>query len=487
MIPAAFAERFLWNSRKEEEIEPIVDSSPPPPADVAEQAKNLNKDEPDRITPAALPSFTFSDGVLAELNSFVSLAFSKAEVAQTTLLDATDDETAPVEKCVVLSCTQRHGTPILDAAVRYVAEKHKAEVLVLDAFEIASGKLGVLGKSGEVIDELYEAILSGERPSKETETEGSPPEDEVSGEPTNVRVGAQEEPKEQDTSVTTSSNSETKVVAVGPEDGKTEVAGGDNANLEGEVPESDPSVAGKEKVERREQEATETPSLDQRTRSLFDALLATSCSSSGKGDEETHPERRIVYMREFDIIQGAAKPLMAHILQSLHESRQRARLSGSHLPQNTIIVFGLNATPEVQLSIGNKPNSSQKNCLFLSGLFTSARSAISIKLHRSHYITCNCTACQVGRGTSPQVSLDNVPVGSDFWGERVDAMVAARLTMPVFSTNVKYGAYQEEWQKEGKRIRGRELNQRVLWACLERDGSVGFEKLESEVPDIESL
>ncbi|KAF6755065.1 hypothetical protein DFP72DRAFT_1169733 [Ephemerocybe angulata] len=140
MIPAAFAERFLWKAPCN------LDDSPQP--------------ESDNIPSPSVqqPTFTFSPAVLAELDSVFSLAFVEAEKKQSKLLKLAMDapnpgHTPPVgaEISIALSCPQYQGTPILDAAVKHIAEEYGAEVLVLDAFEIASGRFGVLGESGRVI------------------------------------------------------------------------------------------------------------------------------------------------------------------------------------------------------------------------------------------------------------------------------------------------------------------------------------------------
>lgn len=130
MIPPAFAERFLWGS-----------SPPSVEATVAKPSKDGD---------IGLPGFRFSASVLSELSSLAVLAFSKAEKPRSAVDSAS---AVPPEKCLVLSCPTKEGTHIIDAAVRHVADKHDADVLVLDALELSAGKLGTLGK-GTTVPEL---------------------------------------------------------------------------------------------------------------------------------------------------------------------------------------------------------------------------------------------------------------------------------------------------------------------------------------------
>ena len=120
--------------------------------------------------------------ILSELNSLVSLAFSNVEKACASTTETFLD-TPLQRKCAVISCTQSQGTQVIDAAVGHVARKQDADVLILDALELACGKFGWLGPGtsirlythsgswvlivhhtdGELIDKLYRRY------------EGSPP------------------------------------------------------------------------------------------------------------------------------------------------------------------------------------------------------------------------------------------------------------------------------------------------------------------------
>lgn len=128
MIPPTFIERFLW--------------APQRPTTAGE---NLSVSAPlkDGELESTLPVFRFTGSVQSTLNSLVALAFSEAEKPRSAPESVSD---VPAEKCLVLSCPTKEGTHIIDAAVRHAASKQGADVLVLDALELAAGKLGSLGK-----------------------------------------------------------------------------------------------------------------------------------------------------------------------------------------------------------------------------------------------------------------------------------------------------------------------------------------------------
>jgi hypothetical protein len=129
MIPATFIERFLW--------------APQPPATAGELNTSATAPLKDGKHEGTLPIFRFTGGVQSTLNSLVALAFSEAEKPRSAPDSVSD---IPPEKCLVLSCPTEEGTHIVDAAVRHAANKQGAYVLVLDALELAAGKLGSLGK-----------------------------------------------------------------------------------------------------------------------------------------------------------------------------------------------------------------------------------------------------------------------------------------------------------------------------------------------------
>ncbi|KAJ2924745.1 hypothetical protein H1R20_g12360, partial [Candolleomyces eurysporus] len=338
MIPPVFIERFLWTPR-----------SATTAGDDSSAATPLKDGE------VALPIFRFTGSVQSELNSLTALAFSKAEKSRSTPESVSD---VPSEKCLVLSCPTKEGAHIIDAAVRHVANKQGADVVVLDALELAAGKLGLLGKEGQVLDEIYASAVAGSTSSDTTE---SP---------------AVEESK--------------------PEDTK--------------------------------------PPLSERSRAFIDTLLRLSTPSTESPEEKPQqPARRIIYLRDFQYILETAKPLVTHIVQSLHESRVEA----SSRP-TTILVFGSTNDSE-SLKINNAPTSTQENSLFLSSLFTHT------------------------------LSLEPIPFNAD-WGKKVDELATEKLSISVFAANVKSGASDEEWQKASKVKKIRRLNQLLLRACLEKEG-----------------
>ncbi|RXW24346.1 hypothetical protein EST38_g1546 [Candolleomyces aberdarensis] len=338
MLPPVFVERFLW--------------TPQPPTIAGDDSLGATPLKDGEVT---LPVFRFTGSVQSELNSLTALAFSKAEKSRSASESVSD---VPSEKCLVLSCPTKEGAHIIDAAVRHVANKQGADVVVLDALELAAGKLGLLGKEGQVLDEIYASAVAGSTSSDTAEST------------------AAEESK--------------------PEDTK--------------------------------------PPLSERSRALIDALLRLPTPSTENPEEEPQqPARRIIYFRDFQYILETAKPLVTHILQSLHESRVEA----SSRP-TTILVFGSTNDSE-SLKINNAPTSTQENCLFLSSLFTHTP------------------------------SLEPIPFNAD-WGKKVDELSTEKLSISVFAANVKSGASDEEWQKASKVKKIRRVNQLLLRACLEKEG-----------------
>jgi hypothetical protein len=169
--------------------------------------------------------------------------------------------------------------------------------------------------------------------------------------------------------------------------------------------------------------------------------------------------RRIIYFRDFQYIVNTAKPLITHVLQSLHESRVEA-------PSRpvTILVFGSTNDSE-SLKIDNSPASTQENCLFLSSLFTHTRTALENRSTGG----CTYSSCQSWRGSSPSASLEPIPFNAD-WGKKVDELATEKLSISVFAANVKSGANDQEWQKASRAKKIRRVNQLLMKACLEKEG-----------------
>jgi hypothetical protein len=85
----------------------------------------------------------FSDELIAEVLALVSYGFACAD--GTVPLGA-DSKEAP-ERSITLYCPDKGGNIVLDSMVKHVAAHHNADVLVLDALELAAGEFGALGKS----------------------------------------------------------------------------------------------------------------------------------------------------------------------------------------------------------------------------------------------------------------------------------------------------------------------------------------------------
>ncbi|KAJ2914621.1 hypothetical protein MD484_g5811, partial [Candolleomyces efflorescens] len=315
------------------------------------------------------PAFQFTESLKSEINSLAALAFSKAEKPRFASETVSN---APSERCLVLSCPTKEGTHILDVAVRHIANKQRADVVVLDALELAAGRLGLLGQEGQVLDEMYASAISN---SNKSDT--SPAEKETQPE---------------------------------------------NAN---------------------------SP-LSERFRAFVDAILRLSSSSSKNEAQPSELSRRIIYFRDFQYIVHTAKPLIAHILQSLHESRAE----GLSL-LTTILVFGSTNDFET-LKIGTSALTQGKHP-FLSSLFTHARAILD---HR-WVAGCPCSLCQPSRESPSLSTVEPIPFNAD-WGKKVDELAYEKLSISVFAANVKPGTSSHEWQEASRAKKIRRMNQLLV-------------------------
>ena len=188
-------------------------------------------------------------------------------------------------------------------------------------------------------------------------------------------------------------------------------------------------------------ENTNSP-LSERFRAFIDPILRLPISSSKNETQPLELSRRIIYFRDFQYIGDAAKPLMNHVLQSLHESR----VEGS-FQLITILVFGLTYENK-SFEIDDTPASNQESNLFLNYLF-------------AHTRTCLTSRYQFWR--------DRIPSNAD-WGKKVDELAAQKLSISVFAANVKTGTRDEEWQTTSYVRKIRRANQLLMRACLEKEG-----------------
>jgi hypothetical protein len=194
---------------------------------------------------------------------------------------------------------------------------------------------------------------------------------------------------------------------------------------------------------------------------FFDALLATSLPS-----RNVEPNRRIIYMRNFQDILRIAKPLMTHLLHSLYTISKPDTYPPVPYPAPTskrsdVLLFGTSDTSS--LAIDANPSDIEKDSLFLSALFSHACSSIL------------GTACNPGYSededylTSGKVNLDAIPFNADL-GKRVDDLAVGALKTSVFAVNVRAKAEEEGWQKEAKAGQIKLVNKTLLSACLEHAG-----------------
>lgn len=257
---------------------------------------------------------------------------------------------------------------------------------------------------------------------------------------------------------------------------------------------------------------------------FFKALLSVSSH-----DSTTEPKRRIIYMRNFNVIAGAAKPLMTYILHSLYGSsnsdnepsegsdsdegssegsdtdKDSSKDSGSEKPTSEdrqapaskradVIVFGTNDSGS--LVINANPSDAGKDTAFLSTLFTQARSSVQASrkastpkrrmLTKSRFIR-KIMDSDSDRSDSDDDAPkakgnkgDREPIRFDArLGRKTDELAAGALKVSVFAANVKVGADEEEWQKESKAEQIKALNKAVLSACLERAGGHTDEDLDA--------
>jgi hypothetical protein len=125
-IPGAFVERCLWT------LDDTSNSSTLAP-DTSSNADGNSRRE-----------FRVSTGITTQINFLVSFAFDNIESSRqpdVPFLDASLDN-----KAIVLACTQSQGAQIVDTVIKQVAFQQGADVLVLDALDLARGRFGVLGR-----------------------------------------------------------------------------------------------------------------------------------------------------------------------------------------------------------------------------------------------------------------------------------------------------------------------------------------------------
>jgi hypothetical protein len=130
VIPSSFLEKYLWQPYHSCSVNKIV-----------EDGKNFLTSSPSELQPTLL----FPTALVEELQAVVSFAFSEATEAQTAPVQTPELE-CPIERTVTLTCPHEGGNLVIDSVVKTVAAEHLADVLVLDALELAAGEYGALGE-----------------------------------------------------------------------------------------------------------------------------------------------------------------------------------------------------------------------------------------------------------------------------------------------------------------------------------------------------
>ncbi|KAJ7489711.1 CHAT domain-containing protein [Mycena galericulata] len=161
IIPPGFIDKFVW----------------PPSKDIAADGTAEPIDDSSSDHPALPQSYAFPDSVLSEVLAAASYAFSPAsqlgvmdlskfdsrendegsseEASESDSLD--NDEDLPEEPSICLFTPYEGCHDIIDSMTQSVANQLDADVIVLDALELALGEFGALGKDiGRAISAVYE-------------------------------------------------------------------------------------------------------------------------------------------------------------------------------------------------------------------------------------------------------------------------------------------------------------------------------------------
>jgi hypothetical protein len=132
-IPPDFIDKFVW----------------PPSKDIAADGAAEPKDDLSSDHPALPQSYTFSDGIVSGVLGAAICAFSPAsqlggmELSEFRSLN--HDEDLPEEPSICLFTPYEGCHEIIDSMIQSVANQLNADVVVLDALELALGEFGVLG------------------------------------------------------------------------------------------------------------------------------------------------------------------------------------------------------------------------------------------------------------------------------------------------------------------------------------------------------
>ncbi|KAJ7199487.1 hypothetical protein GGX14DRAFT_662066 [Mycena pura] len=142
-IPPDFIDKFVW----------------PPSTDIAADGAAEPKNDLSSDPPALPQSYTFSDGIVSGVLGAAICAFSPASqlggIELSELHSLNHDEDLPANPCLFTPYEGCHE--IIDSVIQSVANQLNADVVVLDALELALGEFGVLGTDiGRAISDVYE-------------------------------------------------------------------------------------------------------------------------------------------------------------------------------------------------------------------------------------------------------------------------------------------------------------------------------------------
>ncbi|KAJ7920889.1 hypothetical protein B0H13DRAFT_2318946 [Mycena leptocephala] len=161
IIPPDFIDKFVWSPLK----------------DIAADGAADPTNDPSSDHPVLPPSYSFPDGVVSEVLGAASYAFSPAgqlggmglsefrppnndedsseDASEFDSLD--NEEDLPQEPSICLFTPYEGCHDIIDSMIQSVANQLNADIIVLDALELALGEFGVLGKDiGRAISAVYE-------------------------------------------------------------------------------------------------------------------------------------------------------------------------------------------------------------------------------------------------------------------------------------------------------------------------------------------
>ncbi|KAJ2926041.1 hypothetical protein H1R20_g11055, partial [Candolleomyces eurysporus] len=401
MIPQTFVDRYLWSPSQT-------------PSTGTTDTSSLNEE-------SLPPTFQFSEGVLEELDALTALAFSEAEKTHSIDTPITD---IPFEKCLVFSCPTLEGACIIDDAVRRVATTHEADVVVLDALELAMGRCGLLGiEAGRILEDMYPSVAIGSTVIGMDPTEGENVGDEGPSTP--------DEPARRlvDALLNIQSGNLSSTTATGQP-----------------PPKSRPS--------RRIIYFRDFQYIVDVARPLLAYVL-----------------RALYESRCVDEIDRAASSESASEPASEESSSSTIQSNVTVPERTTVLLFG-STTDSEALHIGSQPFSTQQNCMLLNCLFTHTRT--SVMHHRAS--PCSCLVCCSWLSASPTsylepVAIKDAQLTDAEWGSfKLDALGSEKLAVSVFAKNVKSWTTDSDWQKRMKLEKIKRLNEALLRVCLEREG-----------------